>query len=80
MWVEPEWRTRQVGTALVREVLAWACENGYGEVQLWVVDGNTAAVRLYENTGFVLTGQSQPHPTDPQTTEVRMAHRLTGAG
>jgi GNAT superfamily N-acetyltransferase len=80
MWVEPVWRTRQVGTALVREVLAWACENGYGEVRLWVVDGNTAAVRLYENTGFVLTGQSQPHPTDPQTTEVRMAHRLTGAG
>jgi GNAT superfamily N-acetyltransferase len=78
MWVRPEWRSRQVGTALVSEVLAWACENGYGEVRLWVVEGNTAAVRLYENTGFVLTGQAQPHPTDPETTEVRMVHRLTG--
>jgi GNAT superfamily N-acetyltransferase len=80
MWVAPEWRSRQVGTALVREVLAWARENGYGEVRLWVVEGNPAAVRLYENTGFVLTGQSQPHPTDPEKIEVRMVHRLTGAG
>jgi GNAT superfamily N-acetyltransferase len=80
MWVAPEWRSRQVGTALVREVLAWACENGYGEVRLWVVEGNPAAVRLYENSGFVLTGQSQPNPADPGKIEVRMVHRLTGAG
>lgn len=78
MWVRPEWRSRRVGAALVTEVLAWARENRYGEVRLWVVEGNTAALRLYENTGFVLSGRSQPHATDPETTEVRMVHPLTG--
>jgi GNAT superfamily N-acetyltransferase len=77
MWVRPAHRSRQVGAALVNEVLAWARENAYAEVRLWVVDGNTAALRLYENTGFVLTGQSQVHPTDPRAVEVRMVHRLT---
>jgi GNAT superfamily N-acetyltransferase len=80
MWVKPEWRSRQVGAAMVREVLAWSGESGYAEVRLWVVEGNAAAVRLYENTGFVLTGQSQVHPTDPEATEVRMVCRLTEAG
>jgi GNAT superfamily N-acetyltransferase len=77
MWVRPEWRSRQVGAALVNEVLMWARENAYAEVRLWVVEGNAGALRLYENTGFELTGQSQAHPTDPAETEVRMVHRLT---
>jgi GNAT superfamily N-acetyltransferase len=77
MWVRPASRSRQVGAALVDEVLAWAHEKGHPEIRLWVVAGNTAARRLYENTGFVLTGESQAHPTDPKAVEVRMVHRLT---
>jgi GNAT superfamily N-acetyltransferase len=76
MWVRPEWRSRQVGAGLVDEVLAWATESGHAEVRLWVVDGNTPAIRLYENTGFMFTGESQAHPTDQRTVELRMIRRL----
>jgi len=76
MWVRPAYRSRRVGAALVDEVLAWAREQGYAEVRLWVVEGNSAARRLYDNTGFLLTGESQAHPTDPEVVEVRMVHRL----
>ena len=76
MWVRPEWRSRQVGAGLVDEVLAWASESAYLEVRLWVVDGNTPAIRLYENTGFVFTGESQPLPSDRRAVELRMIRRL----
>jgi RimJ/RimL family protein N-acetyltransferase len=76
MWVRPEWRGRHVGAGLVDEVLGWACQGGYAEVRLFVMDGNSAALRLYENTGFVLTGETQVLQTEGRPVELRMVHRL----
>ncbi len=69
MWTDPAARSTGVGRALVDEVVAWATGES---VQLWVTQGNSAAQRLYESCGFVLTGDYQPLPSDPCKDEVRM--------
>lgn len=60
MWVDPAWRTRGVGTALVNEVLAWARSWGATSVVLNVTETNEAAVRFYERLGFLATGERHP--------------------
>ncbi|MEV0680565.1 GNAT family N-acetyltransferase [Actinosynnema sp. NPDC050436] len=57
MWVEPLFRRRGVGEALVTEVLAWAREHGWRLVHLRVRDGNAVARRLYERLGFTGEGE-----------------------
>ncbi|NUT98090.1 MAG: GNAT family N-acetyltransferase [Saccharothrix sp.] len=56
MWVKPTFRQRGVGEALVRDVVAWAREHGWGRVQLRVFRSNLAARRLYERLGFAGDG------------------------
>ena len=41
-----------------------------------VVDGNVAALRLYERMGFVPTGVVQEHPNTPGATESEMVRLL----
>jgi len=53
LWVVPEYRGRGIGGRLVTETVAAVDEPLY---KLTVVEGNTAAVRLYESLGFALTG------------------------
>ncbi|MGH3760316.1 N-acetyltransferase family protein [Actinophytocola sp.] len=65
MWAAPAVRGRGVGGALVRDVLAWARENGWSRVELRVADGNTAARGLFERSGFVATGLREPLESDP---------------
>ncbi|MEQ8840947.1 MAG: GNAT family N-acetyltransferase [Acidimicrobiales bacterium] len=69
MWTDASARGRGVGAALVGAVVAWA---GDARVELWVTQGNDAAVRLYERCGFVTTGDFQPPPSDPCKDEIRM--------
>jgi ribosomal protein S18 acetylase RimI-like enzyme len=57
MWVSPAARGRSVGQALVREVERWAHEGRAGLLCLDVVEGNAAAVALYERSGFRYTGE-----------------------
>lgn len=78
MWVRPSWRGRGVGDLLVREILAWAREHDHEQVDLWVVDGNLAAERLYRRHGFRTTDECQPYPNDPNVLEHVMTRRLSG--
>jgi GNAT superfamily N-acetyltransferase len=66
MWVRPGLRGHGVGDALVREVLAWAPENGWSRVELRVAEGNLAARRLFVRHGFEPTGYSEPLASDPR--------------
>jgi GNAT superfamily N-acetyltransferase len=72
MWVRPEWRGKGVGDLLVDEVVAWATENGHPRVDLWVVDGNKVAERLYRRHGFEMTGERIPHPAYADVLELAM--------
>jgi ribosomal protein S18 acetylase RimI-like enzyme len=72
MWVAPEARSSGVGEGLVAAIIGWSIEGGADEVQLWVVDDNLVARRLYSRTGFVNAGISQPLPSDPSLTETLM--------
>jgi GNAT superfamily N-acetyltransferase len=79
MWVAPSWRGRGVGDLLVSEVLEWARERRHERVELWVVDGNPIAERLYLRHGFRPTEEYQPHPSDPDVRERLLAHDLRPA-
>jgi GNAT superfamily N-acetyltransferase len=72
MWVAPEVRGSGIGRGLIDAVVRWTREVGGNEVRLWVVESNTPAVRLYESAGFVPTGETQPLPSRPELTDVRM--------
>lgn len=76
MWTSPGARRSGVGRQLVRAVLAWAGESGASAVDLWVVEGNEPARRLYQAMGFEEVGDHQALPSDPCRTEVRMTLRL----
>lgn len=58
MWVAPQHRRAGVAVALVEAVVAWARTGGFKRLRLEVADANTAAVRLYERTGFTPTGRT----------------------
>jgi GNAT superfamily N-acetyltransferase len=74
MWVDPRFRRRGVGDLLVKTLLDWARSNGYGQMLLWVTDGNAGAERLYARHGFTRTGAAQD--VRPGHLEYEMARRL----
>ncbi|GAA2379938.1 GNAT family N-acetyltransferase [Dactylosporangium salmoneum] len=73
MWVRPDARGRGIADALLAEALGWAEQEGRERVELWVIDGNDRARRLYERHGFRATGHTQPHPRDPEVLEHLMS-------
>lgn len=76
MWVAPHWRGRGVATLLIEEVATWAGLAGFGELRLWIVEGNARAERAYAKAGFKRTGQRQPVHPDATAIQVEMARRL----
>jgi len=50
--VDPAYRRRGLGTAVMRAALAWAAERGALSVYLQVADDNAAARALYDRLGF----------------------------
>ena len=50
MWVDPRFRRRGVGDLLVKTLLDWARSNGYGQMLLWVTDGNAATHSAYHSS------------------------------
>jgi GNAT superfamily N-acetyltransferase len=66
LYVTPDQRGRGHGRALLAELARLCVERGYGRLEWWVLDWNTAARRFYESLGAVAM--------DEWT-----VHRLTGA-
>ena len=58
LWVDPHFRGRGVGTALIETVVKWARERDLSQVVLWVTEGNQHAEALYVRNGFVRTGKT----------------------
>ena len=76
MWVSPTARRRGTAARLVDSVVDWARGAGATNVDLWVAQGNDAAVRLYEVRGFRSTGEYEPLPSDPGRHRMRMRYTL----
>lgn len=72
MWVAPVARHHGVAQQLVSAVLTWARDRGADHLRLWVTEGNTPAIALYERFGFGFTGKSAPLPSNPALGEVEM--------
>lgn len=53
--VSPAMRGKGAGTLLLRELQAFARNNGFRRLRLDVIDTNSSARRLYERMGFVAT-------------------------
>ncbi|HEY2520145.1 MAG TPA: GNAT family N-acetyltransferase [Streptosporangiaceae bacterium] len=76
MWVRPQARGQQVGSALAEAVLACAQVRRVPRVHLWVTESNKAARRLYERCGFTPTGERQPLPSDTTLMELGMSRAV----
>ena len=61
LYVEPEARGLGIGTLLVKQVVAFARENGYRRVRLWTQENLTSARKIYAAAGFELVGMPEPH-------------------
>ena len=76
MWVDPSFRRRGVGAALIERALEWGRDNRFGRVLLWVTDGNTAAESLYAAHDFRRTGSVDKVRPDEERVEYEMARPL----
>src|SRR5919198_3680425 len=80
LWVRPDWRGRGAGDALVADVLAWAREYGHHQVDLWVLETNEPARRLYRRHGVVAQDDYLPYPDAPRLREQLMSWSAGGPG
>jgi GNAT superfamily N-acetyltransferase len=76
MWVDPTWRRRGVGRALLQEVFRWARERGLRRLGLWAPAHSPAAISLYRRAGFRETGNRRPLPMNPSLQIVEMESQL----
>lgn len=76
MWTAADARRCGAGRQLVEAVLDWAMAGSADLVELWVTQGNDAAIELYRAAGFRETGDHQALPSDPCEDEVRMRRPL----
>jgi GNAT superfamily N-acetyltransferase len=65
MWVDPAWRRRGVGRALLQQVFSWARGHRLSRLGLWAPSHSRAALGLYAEAGFRETGKRRPLPTNP---------------
>jgi ribosomal protein S18 acetylase RimI-like enzyme len=81
VWVDPAHRRRGLARELTSAALRLAAEQGFESIRLWVTDGNTAALSLYQSFGFTSTGNRQPLPSNPALEEHELLLLLVpGAG
>ncbi len=73
MWVEPGYRGRGTGAALLDSAIAWLHQQRPGDpIFLDVNPRQTAAVQLYESRGFRVTGASKKLDHSPGEIAVEM--------
>jgi ribosomal protein S18 acetylase RimI-like enzyme len=77
LWIVPGSRRAGVATMLLRAVLDRLRHSGVRTVWLWILNGNHAALSLYQQFGFRSTNERQPLPDDPARSEERMRLRLS---
>jgi ribosomal protein S18 acetylase RimI-like enzyme len=58
MWVAPTARRRGAGLELCAACVRWATERGFRAINLCVMRGNDAALRLYESAGFTVRSRT----------------------
>jgi ribosomal protein S18 acetylase RimI-like enzyme len=76
MWVDPAWRRRGIGQALLQAVFGWAREHGLKRLALWAPAHRRAAIALYRRAGFRKTGEQRPLPSNATLTIVAMEVEL----
>jgi ribosomal protein S18 acetylase RimI-like enzyme len=59
VWTDPRYRRCGVASALVKRLVSTSRGNGSGDIFVWVVHPNPAALRLYVSLGFEPTGDEQ---------------------
>ena len=79
MWVRPSYRGLGIAAQLIAAVRDWAADAGAHELELWVADGNEAALRTYAGAGFVPSGRRQPLPSNPAVGEEMWVLAMTTA-
>jgi RimJ/RimL family protein N-acetyltransferase len=73
MWIEPGWRGRGTGGALLDSAIAWLHQQRPAQpIFLDVNPRQTVAVRLYESRGFRATGRSKELDHSPGEIAVEM--------
>jgi RimJ/RimL family protein N-acetyltransferase len=68
-----------LATAAIRTVLAALVARGATEVDLWCLEDNLRARRLYEHLGWRPAGDRRPAPWPPHPIEMRCTRPLTDA-
>jgi len=51
LFVQPEYRGRGIGTAILRELARIAVERGYGRFEWWCLNWNTPSIEFYRSLG-----------------------------
>ncbi len=74
--VAPELRGREIGTALVTELIQVAKAHRAGRLDLEVRASNTAAMRVYSRLGWVETGRRRSYYDTPEEDAVLMRLNL----
>jgi len=78
--VAPEWRRRQVATALLNQAMAGLADQGCTVCFLEVRASNATALRLYARTGFVQTGTRKHYYSQPVEDALLLARDIPPAG
>lgn len=60
IYLLPEYWGQGLGRALMNEALERMLAQGFSEVALWVLEGNSRACRFYECAGFTFDGNKSP--------------------
>jgi GNAT superfamily N-acetyltransferase len=58
MWTDPALRRQRIAASLIDAVVSWAKRLGLNRIELWVTEGNDAAIGFYNRVKFRDTGET----------------------